>query len=1023
MNNDDQNGKAHQEAVCPGKKDKLDLVQVQVDIEKKNSPEFWRSLEELAGKPEFREMMHREFPKGASEWIDAVSRRGFLKLMGSSLALAGMTACTRQPFEPIVPYVRQPEDIIPGRPLFYATAFTLGGYATPLLVESHMYRPTKIEGNDKHPASQGGTDVYAQASILDMYDPDRSQNIIHLGNISSWGALVAELKGALNSQNAVQGAGIRILSKSFSSPTLADQMQQFQKAFPEAKWHFYEPVNRDNVYAGAQMAFGQPVETIYDFSKADVIVSLDADFLSAGFPGTTRYARDFAKRRDPDSEKMSRLYVIESVPSATGAKADHRLAMRSRDIAWLLTESEFLGIISPPTKQPENTLFDIAVPTDEARKMKFVEALIEDLNRSRGASVMIPGDHQPPIVHALAHKLNQGLGNVGKTVFYTDPVLASTASQNDSLKDLVSDMRAGKVDMLIILGGNPVYDAPADLGFGDALKNSNIPIRVHLGLYNDETAELCQWHVNEAHYLEAWGDTRAYDGTVSVVQPLIAPLYDGKSAHELVALLAGQSAATAHDLVQNYWKAKHTGADFDLWWRKSLEQGWIEGTTSQPKQVSVKNTSFPASAQGNIQGIELNFRRDPSIYDGQFANNAWLQELPKPLSKMTWDNPLLMSPKMAEQLKVQSKDMVRVELNGKWAELPVWIQAGQPENSVTVSLGYGRKRAGRVGNDIGFDTYQLRYSATPWTATGVNVTKAAGTYVLATTQGYQTMDVGDEHRPVVRTATLEEYKKEADFDEEKPAEDETLYRNPPYDYKQEPYAWGMAIDLNSCVGCNNCIIACQSENNIPVVGKYQVNKGRHMHWLRVDTYYQGDRDNPKAYLQPVPCMQCENAPCELVCPVGATTHSTEGLNDMVYNRCVGTRYCSNNCPYKVRRFNFLLFQDWDTPQFKMMRNPDVTVRSRGVMEKCTYCVQRINHKRIDSERENRKIADGELQTACQQSCPANAIVFGNINDPNSLVSKWKAKNRNYGLLDDLNTRPRTTYLAEIRNPNPELKES
>jgi len=1028
MNDENQNGKAHKEAVCPSKQDKLDLVQLRADIEKKNSPEFWRSLEELAGKPEFQEMMHREFPKGASEWIDAVSRRGFLKLMGSSLALAGMTACTRQPFEPIVPYVKQPEDVIPGRPLFYATAFTLGGYATPLLVESHMYRPTKIEGNDKHAASQGGTDVFAQASILDMYDPDRSQNIIHLGNISSWGALVAELKGALNSQNAVKGAGIRILSKSFSSPTLADQMQQFQKAFPEAKWHFWEPVNRDNVYEGARMAFGQPVETTYDFSKADVVVSLDADFLSAGFPGMTRYARDFAKRRDPDSEKMARLYAIESTPSATGAKADHRLAVRAGEIAGLA--ETILRMLSSKAKEATPTLVDLAGSHEAARQDRFMDGCVADLGISRAASVVVPGEHQPPVVHALAHAMNAALGNVGKTVFYSDPVLASTGSQSDSLKNLVGDMRAGKVDMLIILGGNPVYDAPADLGFGDALKNSNVPIRIHLGQYNDETAELCQWHVNEAHYLEAWGDTRAYDGTVSIVQPLIAPLYDGRTANELVALLLGQSGVTSHEIVQNYWKAKHSDADFDMWWRKSLEQGWIEGTASQPKQVAVKSTNFPAPAQASSQGIELNFRRDPCIYDGQFANNSWLQELPKPMTKMTWDNPLLMSPKMAESLKVEDKDMVRVELSGKWVELPVWRQAGHPDNSVTIFLGYGRKRVGRVGNDVGFDTYQLRQSATPWIATGVQVTKAAGTYVLASTQGFQSIELheGDPSevtRHVVKTATLEEYKKEASetFDEDKPADDETLYRNPPYDYKAEPYAWGMAIDLNSCVGCNNCIIACQSENNIPVVGKYQVNKGRHMHWLRVDAYYQGDRDNPKAYFQPVPCQQCENAPCELVCPVGATTHSTEGLNDMIYNRCVGTRYCSNNCPYKVRRFNFLLFQDWDTPQFKMMRNPDVTVRSRGVMEKCTYCVQRINHKRIDSERENRTIADGELQTACQQSCPANAIVFGNINDPNSLVSKWKAKNRNYGLLDDLNTRPRTTYLAEIRNPNPELKES
>ena len=999
--NEEQNGKPHREEVCPGKKGKLDLVQVRADIEKKNGPEFWRSLEELAGTTEFQEMLHREFPKGASEWLDTVSRRGFLKLMGASMALAGMTACTKQPTEPIVPYVRQPEEIVPGRPMFFASAFTLGGYGSPVLVESHMYRPTKIEGNSLHPASQGGTDVYAQASVLDMYDPDRSQNVMYMGDISTWSALSAALQGPLNAQKSINGSGIRILSRSFSSPTLADQMQQLLKRFPDAKWHFYEPVNRDNVYAGAQMAFGQPVETVYKLDAADVIVSLDADFLSAGFPGTTRYARDFAKRRDPDSGKMNRLYVIESTPSATGAKADHRAAVRTSELARAAVTNDSVLSSYP-----------------------FTKAFSDDLHSHAGSSVIIVGDHLPPDVHALAHAKNAELGNIGKTVFYTDPVLASTANQNDSLKDLVGDMRAGKVDVLIILGGNPVYDAPADFGFADALKNTNIPIRIHLGLHNNETAELCQWHVNEAHYLESWGDTRAYDGTVSIVQPLIAPLYGGKSAYEMISLLAGQPSTTGHDIVQNYWKAKHTGADFDMWWRKAVEQGWIDGTTFAPKQVSVKSTGFPAPTAAGGE-TELNFRRDPSIYDGQFSNNAWLQELPKPLSKMTWDNPLQMGPKMAEGMGVKSGDMVLVELNGNSMKLPVWIQAGHPDKSVTVFLGYGRQRAGRSGTGQGFDVYPLRYSATPWfTSAGVKISKAEGTYILATTQGYQTMDVGDEERPIIRTKTLEEYKKDSDFGGEAPTE--SLY--PPYDYKSQPYSWGMAIDLNSCVGCNNCIIACQSENNIAVVGKEQVNKGRHMHWLRVDAYYQGDRDNPKAYFQPVPCMQCENAPCELVCPVGATTHSTEGLNDMVYNRCVGTRYCSNNCPYKVRRFNFLRFQEFDVPQFKMMHNPDVTVRTRGVMEKCTYCVQRINHARIDSEtasvREGKdiKIQDGELQTACQQSCPANAIAFGNINDPNSLVSKWKAKSRNYSVLEDLNTRPRTTYLAEIRNPNPELGE-
>jgi len=1010
MNNDEQNGKAHREEVCPGKKDKLGPLELQAEIEKKNAPEMWRSLEELAGKPEVRELMHREFPKGASEWIDAVSRRGFLKLMGSSLALAGMSACTRQPLEPIVPYVRQPEGFIPGKPISYATAFTLSGYAAPLLVTSREFRPIKIEGNPDHQASLGGTDIFAQASILDLYDPDRSQNVLYLGEIATWGTFADQLRGPLNSQKTLQGAGIRILSRAFSSPTLLDQMQQLEKNFPLAKWHVYEPVNRDNVYAGAQMAFGQPVETVYKLDAADVIVSLDADFLYGGFPGMTRYARDFAKRRDPESDKMSRFYAIESAPTSTGAKADHRLPVKASEVEAVARALQGGGGLS-------------------GEAAKFVQSVVAELGAAHGSSVVIPGEHQPPIVHALAHALNQQLGNVGKTVFYTDPVLATTDSQTESIRDLVSDMRGGKVDLLVILGGNPAFDAPADLGFADALRNSKIPVRVHLGLHDNETAELCHWHISETHYLEQWGDSRAYDGTVSIVQPLIAPLYSSHSAYELVSLLNGQAETPGYELVQNYWKSKHSGADFDTFWRRSVHDGFVAGTTYQAKQVSLKTAESLASearAKGSQSGdIEINFRRDPSIYDGRFANNAWLQELPKPLTKMTWDNPLLLAPAMADRLAVKSMDMVKVELNGKSLDLPVWIQAGHPDNSVTVYFGYGRSRSGRAGNAAGFDVYQLRYSATPDLASG-KVTKTSGQYLLSTTQGYQTMDVGDDHRPIVRSATLKDFK-DRNFSEEAPRPDETMYNNPPYDYAAQPYVWGMTIDHNACVGCNNCIIACQSENNIPVVGKEQVNRGRHMHWLRVDVYYQGDRDNPRAYFQPVPCMQCENAPCEVVCPVGATTHSTEGLNDMIYNRCVGTRYCSNNCPYKVRRFNFLLFQDWETPQLKMLRNPDVTVRSRGVMEKCTYCVQRITHARIAAEEATTEQAKADpitnLQTACQQSCPANAIVFGNINDPTSAVSKLKAKSRNYAVLDDLNTRPRTTYLAAVRNPNPELEGS
>ena len=1009
-----QDGHAKREDVCPSKKGKLDLESVRAQINEANEkagPEYWRSLEELAASPAFQEALHREFPKGASEWVESVSRRGFLKVMGASMALAGMTGCVRLPMEPIVPYVRQPEEVIPGRPMFYATAVTLGGYASPVLVESHLGRPTKIEGNDQHPASLGGTDIFAQAAILGLYDPDRSQSVTSMGDQRSWQAFLSAMRGPLNAQKSLQGAGIRILTPTISSPTLADQLSNFLKIYPQAKWHVYEPINRDNVLEGAKLAFGQPVETRYDFEKADVIVSLDADFLYAGFPGSARYIRDFAKRRNPDGN-MNRLYVIESTPTTTGAKADHRLPVRANDIeGFARTVTSTAGV---------NSGGSTLLTADEGT---VAAAIAQELKAHSGSGLVIVGDHQPPAVHALAHALNQALGNVGKTVVYTKPADANPVNQTDSIKDLVTDMRGGKVDLLVILGGNPAYDVPSDLGFSDLLKSNRVPLRVHLGLYQNETADLCQWHVNQAHELEAWADARGYDGTVSVIQPLIAPLYNGKSAHEFVALLSGQADATGYDLVRAYWQKQNVGSDFESLWRKSLHDGWIEGTAFPPETVTVRAPNFPLTqnSDGDRQALELSIRRDPTIYDGQFSNNGWLQELPKPMTKLTWDNAILIGPKMAERLQIKVEDVVELELNGKKVAGPVWIQAGHPDNSVTVTLGYGRRRAGRVGTAQGFDAYALRTTAAPWIATGLRIRKTGETYKLASTQGYQTMDTPDGgHRPLVRETTLEEYRKEPTFaQEEEPAPGLTLYK--PYPYTEEDYAWGMTIDLNSCVGCNNCMLACQSENNIAVVGKEQTAIGRHMHWIRVDAYYQGDRDNPKAFFQPVPCMQCENAPCEVVCPVGATNHTSEGLNDMVYNRCVGTRYCSNNCPYKVRRFNFLLFQDWETPQYKMMRNPDVSVRSRGVMEKCTYCVQRINERRIDAEREDRKINDTELQTACQQSCPAGAIVFGNINDPNSKVSKLKAQARNYSLLGELNTRPRTTYLAEVSNPNPELK--
>ena len=1027
---------AKREEICPGKKKTLDaqslavkpldLATVREEIASTQGPEYWRSLEELAGSDEFREMMHREFPKGSSEWLDSVSRRGFLQTMAASLALAGMTACTRQPLEQIVPYVRQPEDLVPGRPQFYASSTTLGGYASPVLVESHMGRPTKIEGNPEHPASLGAADIFSQACLLDMYDPDRSQTPVYLGETRSWKNFVEQIRTRMAGQRAVDGEGFRLLTGPVSSPTLFSQIQALLKMYPKAKWHQYSPLHRDNVLAGSMLAFGQAVETQYRLENADVILSLDADFLSPSFPGSARYTHDYAVRRNPDAA-MNRLYVVESVPSPTGVKAEHRLSVRASEVEGFargLQESLSLG------GAVGHSGGGVQHPG-----MGFVRAVADDLKAHAGSCVVIAGDQQPAEVHALVHAVNAYLGNVGKTVVYTDPVLAGAVDQTASLRELTQDLREKKVDVLVILGANPVYDAPADLKFADALMNSGAGLRLHHGLHQDETAELCQWHVNAAHSLEAWSDGRAYDGSVCLVQPLIAPLYDGKSAHELVAALMGQSTQTGYEIVRAYWQGQAKSPDFETWWRKAVHDGFVPGTVYPAKAVTAKAGLPPvkAAAAAEASAVEVSFRGDPAIYDGKFANNGWMQELPKPMSKMTWDNPAWIGPAYAARKGLKSEDMVTLEIAGRKVDVPVWIQAGHPDNAITVFLGYGRRRVGRVGNGAGFDLYAVRASNAAWNATG-KITPLARTYKLASTQGYQTIETSFETspgvmgtRPVIREGSLAEYRKNPKFAqemEEAPERSVTLYPNVDYSdpaYNKLGYAWGMTVDLGACVGCNACMIACHSENNIPVVGKEQVVVGRHMHWIRVDAYYQGDRENPSASFQPVPCMQCENAPCELVCPVGATVHSTEGLNDMVYNRCIGTRYCSNNCPYKVRRFNFLLYQDWETPQFKMMRNPDVSIRSRGVMEKCTYCVQRITVARIDSEREERSVRDGEIQTACQQACPSNAIVFGNINDPQSKVSKLKAQARNYSMLAELNTRPRTTYLAEVRNPNSDLE--
>jgi len=987
----------------------LDLASIRARLDASRGREYWRSLEELANAEGFQELLEREFPRQAAEWKDdAAGRRQFLKVMGASLALAGLSACTRQPTETIMPYVRQPEEVIPGRPLFFATAVPNMASAMGVLVESHLGRPTKIEGNPEHPASLGSTDAMTQAAVLDLYDPDRSQTLTYLGDIRPWSSFLGAAREALGPQSATGGAGLRFLTGATTSPTLADQFHAVLQKFPKAKWHRYEPAGRHASRAAAKQAFGEPLNTYYQLSKADVILSLDADFLCTG-PASVRYARDFADRRRVRGQQtaMNRLYVVESAPSPTGAKADHRLPLRAADVEpFAAAIAAGIGVRAMDTSA--------GIQMSSGPHAKWIAALVKDLQQHRGACAVIPGEQQSPAVHLLAHAINDALGNIGKTVIHTDPLDAHSVDDFDSLRELVEDMEAGKVEMLVIVGGNPVYNAPVDFAF--AQRMSKVKLRIHMGLYADETSELCQWHIPEAHFLETWSDARAYDGTATIMQPLILPLYFGRSVHELLAAFGDQPNQTPYEIVKGYWNRQHPGADFEDWWRKAVHDGIVPNSAFSARPVGFKGSGGVPAKPVQPQGLEIVFRPDPFIFDGRFANNAWLQELPRPLTTLTWDNAAFVSPRTAERLGLQNEDLVELKYRGHRVKAPVWIVPGHADESVTVHLGYGRTRAGRVGNGVGFNAYALRTSDTPSFGSGLEIVKTGSKYPLAPTQNAHLM----EGRAVVISGEIDEYRKNPAFAKEKadePPKELTIYPG----FKYEGYAWGMAIDQTACIGCNACMVACQSENNIAVVGKDQVLMRRAMHWIRVDSYYKGPVDNPETYFQPVPCMHCENAPCELVCPVQATNHSAEGLNDMVYNRCVGTRYCSNNCPYKVRRFNFFLYSDWTTPSLRLQRNPDVSVRSRGVMEKCTYCVQRINEAKIDAEKEGRPVRDGEIATACEAACPAQAIVFGNINDPASRVAKLKAEQLNYSLLAELNTRPRTTYLAALRNPNPEIE--
>ncbi|MEP6756727.1 MAG: TAT-variant-translocated molybdopterin oxidoreductase [Chthonomonadales bacterium] len=1006
--------------LTPGQDAPISMEAIRAKLAASTGREYWRGLDEIAETEDFQLWLEDEFPNRST--LLQLDRRDFLKIMGASMAMAGLVGCRNLPQDKIVPYVKQPEEMTLGKPLIFATTATINGYGRGLLVSSREGRPVKLEGNPDHPASAfpgdglkyGSSDAITQASLLELYDPDRLQNTTRDGNIATFADFLADAQAIITAAKADAGQPIRILTETVTSPTMAAQLKAIQTANPRVKWHQYEPVG-NSIRLGAKLAFGEAVNTIYHFDKADRVLALDGDFFM-NLPGSVRYSREYAHHRRVNKNKstMSRLYAVESAPTLTGANADHRLRARASDI-----EAIARAILAMAEGKSDPA---------PAGTEGFLKACFEDLKSAGANALVVVGDGQPAIVHAIGHKINSALGVVGNTVTYIAPVetVADSEDHFASLKSLVTDMAAGSVKALFIFGANPAYTAPSDVEFAKAL--AKVPLRARIGNSVDETAKLCNWNVPTTHFLEAWGDIRAYDGTASVVQPLIMPLYEGHSTIEVLAGIFGKPLGGL-DLVRNYWKAQNLDPNFEKAWEKWLNNGVIAGTAFPVKTVAASG-AIPAATPVNT-GLEIIFRNDPTVGDGRHANNGWLQELPKPITKLTWDNAAIISPKMAETSGYSQGDILEISAKNKSVKAPVWVQPGHPDNSISLHFGYGRESAGHTGDGVGFNAYKIWTSESPEVMSGATIRKTGDTYRLVTTQTQWAM----EGRDMVRFKSLEKWKEEKQSEplaEEPPAEEDgvpTMF-DQTKEWSPGFVQWGMSIDMTTCIGCNACAVACQSENNIPVVGKEQVANGRHMNWIRIDRYYVTEAsaghtvDDPLTLFQPVPCMHCEKAPCEPVCPVGATVHSHEGLNQMVYNRCVGTRYCSNNCPYKVRRFNFLNWANHhETPVLKLLNNPDVTVRGRGVMEKCTYCTQRLSASRIEAKNKNEEYDGSGVMTACQQACPTHAISFGNISDPKSEVSKWKAEKANYGLLSELNTTPRTTYLERVNNPNPALEKA
>jgi MoCo/4Fe-4S cofactor protein with predicted Tat translocation signal len=1035
---------------------------------------YWASLDQLADTPEFRQWVEREFPSGASEFSDPVSRRNFVRIMSASFLLAGLglTGC-RRPVEQIHPFAKQPEDYIHGVPQFFATAMPRRSSALPLVVKSTDGRPTKIEGNPDHPDSNGGTDLIAQASVLTVYDPDRAMEFKENGQVRSRQQAFAAL-GRLTGESS--GRGVAFLLEHSSSPSRARMQQVVAQKLGQARWFAYEPVDLSGREA-ATRAFGRAHDPYYKLDEATTILSLDCDFIGNE---ENAYAniRKFTKNRklNEPGAKMNRLYTVEGLFTLTGLNSDHRIRVAPSLMNAVVARvaSELGGVQVSGAQLPKEI-------------EEWLTPCIADLKANRGKAVVMPGHRLSVDAQVLVMAINNALGAIGPIVEYR----AVEQTKEGTIQELAKALNGGEVETLVILGGNPVYNAPAELDFAAATAKAKNVIR--LSYYEDESSwnpkvEATQWDLPMAHYLESWGDARTADGTLVPIQPLIEPLFDGVTEIEVLATIAGEAQASAYEIVTETF-GKIAGKNSENW-KKFLHDGFLADSASKAANVQFNSSAASSAAQNfkangtapTRQSFDVVFHRDYKLDDGRYNNNGWLQELPDPITKLTWDNAILMSPATAKELNlIQDRGnqtqqwpspVVEIELNGRKLRGPVWVQPGMADYTVGLALGYGRLLTGRVGRGTGYNAYALRTSDNLYYAFGAKVNTTADNYVLATTQSHWQM----EGRPVVREAYYDEYQKTPDFvkrfDEEMPEEGQSHYENPLDVVKADAvakdkplHAWGMSIDLNSCVGCSTCVVACQSENNIPIVGKEMVGKSREMHWLRIDRYFAGPPENPQAVTQPMLCQHCEAAPCENVCPVNATTHDDEGLNVMVYNRCVGTRYCSNNCPYKVRRFNFFDWNrhplthesfytspiisktdgEWDLLRWfkdrdrgykpedefrlvKMVKNPDVTVRMRGVMEKCSFCVQRLESAKIAQKVKARDTAYTKLsekegtmpQTACQQACPAGAIVFGDTFDPESTVSKLKKQQRNYTVLEFLNTRPRLTYLAKVRNPNPEM---